>query len=1004
MHAEVERGRRLRECLPAVAAAVDWDERTFENEGQSLWKCLRVGILDAGKDPRVLDEIEDAAVNAAWEFILKIMERSPRSGRQVLECVAILSTSSSWLRGFARVSLPSRLALWRIAPGKRPSPADPAQVMHRLVSGLRAVGEKSPSWDDLLRPLDSVLANRHFLDQLVDCMSSDERAQFTTECRIGRFVVRGSSFSDDEVASEGAVEGASDGSPCVSGHRMAERPGVDVVSDKDIVQTLINSTVEAMEVASVCLDNYFQLDGISPQCDVNNIARQCLQDLRRLSARLDNLKARLLFFGPCQTGRTSLVAAMAGFPMEPVDTRTALTTEWHHSPSLAVPRITMPLQLNEHLQEWEASLMTSRLDEEDDPLLRVPLPCSAEGVEAVNALLQRVNGIVWAGREKGIITDQQARLLTHPEMALSIFTDFGHPAATTSDGDRPGELILVDASSPDGKLFDAGSMSQMLRVQAKQSNGMILVVDASRHPTAADFPSLINLLRSFQTDGCLRAEDLWIVGNCVDRLPDFHLPDDGRAACEAAVRSSLREVFAPVLAVESRMESDNEKCLVASARLASLGVYGQWKMHTLFGHGRKKSSDAINTTAMMELGKDTWFANIASVLYGIHWAASLRGMPLKAWDKEMRVLMSHGRVQGPVASSILGPACTAMMQRSVELTLHQLRAIIGDLTEEISAVSGGNVDDQQGADSHKLDQLRAVFATFLTDVENRVAAAFLELPGEEESCEEVIQGAMKSDELIRFEDVSSQPVLEYLRRVSEQAVEEWNGAYTVCANQAYKSTVTALEKWTRTVGHHLRRSRADGALRKRVAERLSSLHNRISDGPFECIPPENKWKDIILATVKKDVSVAKQQSLFNRAKVFELHRPAVDRFLRAFHALWSAQVKAESSTNFINPIKHNFEEICEVLRSPPSSLGGESPDGSTDFAFVPVLSRAFDKLKDFDLGMGDDGRDSMRLDKQRCEGLQAEVSEAVEAVKEMDCYHSKEPGGVIPSKSWFPWM
>ncbi|KAF4680656.1 hypothetical protein FOZ60_013142 [Perkinsus olseni] len=1004
MHAAVERGRRLRECLPAVAAAVDWDERTFENEGQSLWKCLRVGILDAGKDPRVLDEIEDAAVNAAWEFILKIMERSPRSGRQVLECVAILSHSVPWLHGFARVTSPSRLALWRIAPGKRPSPADPAQVMHRLVSGLRAVGEKSPSWDDLLRPLDSVLANRHFLDQLVDCMSSDERAQFTTECRIGRFVVRGSSFSDDEVASEGAVEGASDGSPSVSGHRMAERPGVDVVSDKDIVQTLITSTAEAMEVASVCLDNYFQLDGISPQCDVNNIARQCLQDLRRLSARLDNLKARLLFFGPCQTGRTSLVAAMAGFPMEPVDTRTALTTEWHHSPSLAVPRITMPLQLNEHLQEWEASLMTSRLDEGDDPLLRVPLPCSAEGVEAVNALLQRVNGAVWAAREKGIITDQQARLLTHPEMALSIFTDFGHLAATTPDGDRPGELILVDASSPDGKLFDAGSMSQMLRVQAKQSNGMILVVDASRHPTAADFPSLINLLRSFESDGCLRAEDLWIVGNCVDRLPDFNLPDDGRAACETAVRSSLREVFAPVLAVESRMESDNAKCLVASARLASLGVYGKWKMHTLFGHGRKKSSDVINTTAMMELGKDTWFANIASVLYGIHWAASLRGMPLKAWDKEMRVLMSHGRVQGLVASSILGPACTSMMQRSVELTLHQLRAIIGDFTEEISALSGGNVDDQRETDSHKLDQLRAVFATFLADVENRVAAAFLELPGEEESCEEVIQEAMKSDELIRFEDMSSQPVLEYLRRVSEQAVEEWNGAYTVCANQAYKSTVTALEKWTRTVGHHLRRSRADGALRKRVAERLSSLHDRISDGPFECIPPENEWKDIILATVKKDVSVAKQPSLFSRAKVFELHRPAVDRFLRAFHALWSAQVKAESSTNFINPIKHNFEEICEVLRLPPSSLGGESPDGSTDFAFVPVLSRALDKLKNFHLGMGDDGPDSMRLGKQRCEGVQAEVSEAVEAVKEMDCYHRREGGGVIPSKSWFPWM
>lgn len=46
-------------------------------------------------------------------------------------------------------------------------------------------------------------------------------------------------------------------------------------------------------------------------------------------------------------------------------------------------------------------------------------------VEEVNALLQRVNGIVWRAREKGIVGDQQARVLLHPEMALSVFTDFG---------------------------------------------------------------------------------------------------------------------------------------------------------------------------------------------------------------------------------------------------------------------------------------------------------------------------------------------------------------------------------------------------------------------------------------------------------------------------------------------------------------------------------------------------------------------------------------------------
>ncbi|EER18650.1 hypothetical protein Pmar_PMAR005580, partial [Perkinsus marinus ATCC 50983] len=68
---------------------------------------------------------------------------------------------------------------------------------------------------------------------------------------------------------------------------------------------------------------------------------------------------------------------------------------------------------------------------------------------------------------------------------------------------------------------------------------------------------------------------------------------------------------------------------------------------------------------------------------------------------------------------------------------------------------------------------------------------------------------------------------------------------------AYESTTTALRKWTRTIVHYLRKGHADGAMRKRIAEKLTALNDQIPDGSFECIPPEPAWRDMLVATVKQ---------------------------------------------------------------------------------------------------------------------------------------------------------
>ncbi|EER20303.1 myosin F, putative [Perkinsus marinus ATCC 50983] len=242
-----KRARRLRECLPTVLAAESWDERTFENEGQSLWKCLRVGILDAARDSAILDEIDDAEVDGAWEFMLTIFDRCPRSSRQVLECVAIVIQSASWLHGFARTRLPCRLVLWRVKPSKRPSKMEgPPQVLYRLVSGLRAVGETSPTWDDLLQPEESVLANCHFVNALAACMTSDDRAEFIAQSKVARVVLRSSLTGDDNVVVEEPVD--ADGMLSSASNHEANEDCAEA-DRKDRVQRLIDATSEAVETA-----------------------------------------------------------------------------------------------------------------------------------------------------------------------------------------------------------------------------------------------------------------------------------------------------------------------------------------------------------------------------------------------------------------------------------------------------------------------------------------------------------------------------------------------------------------------------------------------------------------------------------------------------------------------------------------------------------------------------------------------------------------------------------
>ncbi|EEQ98425.1 hypothetical protein Pmar_PMAR027122 [Perkinsus marinus ATCC 50983] len=105
-------------------------------------------------------------------------------------------------------------------------------------------------------------------------------------------------------------------------------------------------------------------------------------------------------------------------------------------------------------------------------------------------------------------------------------------------------------------------------------------------------------------------------------------------------------------------------------------------------------------------------------------------------------------------------------------------------------------------------------------------------------------------------------------------------------------------------------------MQKRIAEKLTALDDQIPDGPFECSPPEPAWRDMLVATVKQHVVVSKQPSLFNRTKVYELHRSAVEEFLRAFYVLWSTTVKAELLGNFIQPIKNNFEEVHTAIDPP----------------------------------------------------------------------------------------
>mmetsp|Transcript_38132 Transcript_38132/g.89384 ORF Transcript_38132/g.89384 Transcript_38132/m.89384 type:complete len:1013 (-) Transcript_38132:23-3061(-) len=947
---EQDRARRLREALPRVEEAVQ-SERVFSMDHPGIWNDLRRGVTDLQKDPGQLESLQvenqAARIDDVWEFILSLMSNSVKYARQILDITAILLSSTTWAEGFLRAKNKRRLALWKLSvrAGAENSPVD-------LTLSLLRFGVSA---EDLLPATETIGNSSLFMEELLtrSCELGDKERKRLQDCSLTQawhvFQAKpasqllsengtNGSLADDTLrrlsgdlseltrANEAQAE-----TIAAQGGSSSSRPG----SKKDVVENLLSVTGEALEVAAGCLRPI--LVGYEGEPNIALTAKAKVLDFRR---RLMDLTAELVVIGPCQAGKTSLMYALAGFASIPPSCPSMVITKWVHSPNLAVPCLSIPEALATLLRTWASQVETSGHWPGRGWASIKPKPWEegvvVEGIVAVAEALECIHQVIHLGRINSLIPRQALQRLAKPGMNIVVEVAFQALENLEESLTDVGTFSMTDLPSPDTDLlWDMQDISTLMRRSLQEADGVLVVVDSARYEVPRWF---LDMLRdACAQDRRVRRDDVWIVANRIDQIPEFYCKD-GMTDVIAMVKDKLWKNYSDIVLSPDRV-------IPAASRLSLLALCGV----------RQVASASLSPEELHRLAGEAWFAQVCAFLFGVHWYRKVRTMDKGAWKKSMEELQLLGQVTGPLAGSVLKTAYVKMLPIAVARVMSDLSHLVSNFVSALRAL------DQAGSSKPvQVELLRAVFQQYVEDVRLRIERSLARNVPTESDVKDL--AAEKYVPSLVFDDAYSSETSEmYFMSLAREVNTQWQDHYLKAVEECCAEVNQAHQKWQRSVDFHLTKLGLDVVTRQRVLLETQNLQmvRTASGTPLL----DGKVCDAIAAEHAKKVLTTNSKQLFQRTRSSYVVTPeAVLGFLAELHKEWVQACAAEVQRRCLQPQFQNFEEVVQNIeelntflavgvrvRSPSGDCSSRSPQAkSFDLSFVHELADVLPQITAFE--------------------------------------------------------
>ncbi|CEM35590.1 unnamed protein product [Vitrella brassicaformis CCMP3155] len=945
-----DRSKRLRDALPSVEKIMGDKKQRFMEDCGTVFTNLKRGINDVKKQVELIDNIEYSTRQLVWKFLLTLFKQEPKFSKQILNCVAVLLSSTPWVESFKALEDKSLLTLWKVSPSGHASGCGPQDVLVQLL-------ERGVDPDQLLpaEAMKSDLVSK--LQERSGDFSAAAKATLRA-CSDGGNMVAKKILSGPQIASEAPEDAVSDrkSEPAdkdevsstvgdyiaqnqaqidlikaavsrrnsLAGEEQAPVPSVPSLSQKEIILRLFNSALEALEVAAECL----QPIQVGAE---ENLATAHARRIMDFARRLHDLEAVLLVLGPAQAGKTTVAQALAGFPCLPTSTPSALTIEWTHTAHLALPRLIMPDTLAEALQGWAQKVRVKLASEatSDQALiasLSGPWGQTVEGFEEITREIERANHLVYMGRQLEVLDAKELRLLTDPSLTLRVDTAFPCLSSLDDDLAEVGTLKLVDLPSPDLSIWQGHDLDLLMRNHLKRADGVLAVVDASRHKAAG---VLRSVLEDCLANGTLQPNDIWIVANKIDQLNDFFCLNGLRDGCNR-VREQQFDFFKEIIVGPDHV-------IPTAASISLLGVYGQYC-------GQK-----VQKNLFKEYSKKPWFGQICAFLYGIHWTRAVKMMTPRKWNEAMKECQLMGQISDALASSVLKQPYVKMLPRSVVKFMGSLKEQLENFIQELDSFEHG---PSGGAEGVNLDQLRSVFAAYYEDCGHKIDEVAMGLPTRDEATNLLkLEGGVKE---IREENPGEgmRELQEFLKLSSKDANEAWTKRYLDFMNAAQGRLTRTNQKWVRSVDHYLKQQGANAVTRHKILSKVNELH---LERPTALEMPTDGWANLIAATAKS-VPYTKDKKMFHRTcKTYMLSQEKAAEYIVAFWELYMTTIRKVLIPKYmLGPIKANFDDMCNTIDdlNQQTATTYIAPGGMRamgfDFTWAKLLKEVLPDIANFD--------------------------------------------------------
>jgi len=725
-----------------------------------------------------------------------------------------------------------------------------------------------------------------------------------------------------------------------------------ITTQKDIVDSLLDAASQALDVASQCLKP--MLMGYQGESNPAHVAKERVMECK---SRLQDLSANIVIIGPCQSGKTSLCHVLVGYPLLPFEVPTMIVTKWTHIVGRKLPRLTISDALYELLEDWRKRLG-----------FQESLPKVCEG-DSIGEAIHCAHKIVYFGRQTGTLQDTDLSPLCRVENFLDVELAFASLDDVSDDLTDVGTLSLYDLPSPDGQIFEQYDLKMVFFRTLQQADGVLVTIDVSKHEKT-QVARISSLIEECLEDRLFRREDTWIVANAIDKIDDFHCYEGVSAVCQRVKKEQYRNFESVIL--------DEDHVIPTAAHLNLLALVG-----------KNKITGNIGAANMNKFRYVPWFAQLCHYYHGVNWIRQMRtgGGSATKWQEMVDEVAVHGQVTTKLCTCVLQTAYLNMFPRSVISVMSNMKDIVEDFLQTLDTLQG---DDKENGGHIDSSELKQVFNTYFNDVKKKTNERILMHLPRKEDCETYLSmlpektmtnqwsAKFESGRGATFEDYTSDPVEDFLKRASRELVAQWRLDFQTCPEDCAEIVKKSHVKWERSVDHYLKKMGAAAISRKRIIDATSDLRISSPKGSIKTLG-EEKWNALVKEQTEQ-VPYRKFKQLFRRTrKVYELSPYTMNQFLENLWELWCREARMLVKQMVLDVVRANFDDMIEAIE-----LVNEKQDMAQlkegidfDFGFADELRTILPKVATFDVEDPDTVDDD---ELERCEELCAEVKRAVNRI------------------------